>query len=445
MLRKNEMLESFFAPLLNPDVDKLEQLRQSIILKKGVCYFDWTASGLASMLVEKRVKKLLPYYANTHSEASSHASLMWAVYERSKESLKKSLGLGEDFAIICAGFGATGAIKRFQEILGIYIPSKTKHFLFNKIKGLTLPKVLIGPYEHHSNEISWREGLCNVQRVPLDTEGLLDLKIFQKYLQCDQNIYASFSAASNVTGIISPHKEISALCKKYGAVLGFDMASFSAYGNIDANLFDACFLSAHKLLGGVGTNGLLGIRKYLVDTDIPPSFGGGGVIKYANRKTQEYFEDVQIREEAGTPGLLQTYKSALAYMLRDEYSLEAIRRREHILTQAFLYELASIPAVRIYGNLDADRLGIVSFNVGGVSPYDLAYLLSNVYSIETRAGCSCAGPYGHDLLEMKDMSSQDLEEKPGWLRVSLHYTHSLEDIEYLTDSLKKAVKKLRGA
>ncbi|PAF44465.1 aminotransferase class V-fold PLP-dependent enzyme [Helicobacter sp. 11S02596-1] len=445
MRHKFEILESFFAPLLHPDRDKLEQLRESIILKKGVKYFDYTASGLASSLVEKRIKKLLPYYANTHSEASSHASLMNALYQRSKNTLKKSLGLSEDFALICTGFGATGAIKRFQEILGIYIPPKTKQLFANNLKNIDLPKVFIGPYEHHSNEISWREGLCELERIPLDSDGLLDLKIFEKCLQKHPNAYASFSVASNVTGIISPYAQISSLCKKYNARLAFDMASFSAYDKLDSSLFDACFLSPHKLLGGVGSNGLLGIRKNLVDTSIPPSFGGGGVIKYANRKTQEYFEDIQTREEAGTPGLLQLYRSALAYMLRDEYSLAAISRREHILTQTFLYELASIPAVRVYGNLQAQRLGIVSFNVGGVSPYDLAHILSCHYSIETRAGCSCAGPYGHDLLQMQDAHSKDFKEKPGWLRVSLHYTHSLEDIEYLIDSLKKAIKKLRGA
>ncbi|PAF47355.1 cysteine desulfurase [Helicobacter sp. 12S02634-8] len=445
MLHKNRLLEEFFAPLLREDTDKLEQLRASIVLKKNTRYFDWTASGLASILIEQRVKKLLPYYANAHSEASTHASLMCAVYERSKEVVKKSLGLGEDFALLATGFGATAAIKKFQEIMGIYIPPKTKQ-LFLQTKTLkSLPKVFVGPYEHHSNEISFREGLCAVQRIPLNAEGLLDIQEFERCLQSHRGAYASFSVASNVTGVLSPCEKLSALCRQYGAILALDMASSSAYMNINASLFDACFLSSHKLLGGVGGSGLLGIRKDLIDTSLPPSFSGGGVVKYVNRKTQEYIQDIQTREEAGTLGLLQMYRSALAYMLRDAYSLNAIRRREHILTQTLLHELASIPALRVYGNLSAERLGIVSFNVGGVSPYDLAYSLSQTHAIQTRAGCSCAGPYGHDLLEMKDLNSQALKSKPGWLRVSLHYTHSLEDIEYLVDCLKQSIKRLRGA
>ncbi|PAF52611.1 aminotransferase class V-fold PLP-dependent enzyme [Helicobacter sp. 13S00477-4] len=444
MTQKNKILKAFFEPLLNHDIDKLKQLKESIILKKGVRYFDWTASGLASSLIEKRISKVLPYYANTHSKASNHASLMVDLYEKSKEILKKNLELTENFAILSCGFGATSSIKKFQEITGIYIPSKTKQFISSKLKGLTLPGVLIGPYEHHSNEISWREGLCEVQRIPLDKEGKIDLNVLEKMLSSHQFSYTSFSIASNVTGILSPYETISTMSRKYGAIPIFDMASSSAYMNIEANLFDAAFLSPHKLLGGIGGSGLLIIKKDLVCNDIPPSFAGGGVIKYANRKTQEYFNDIEIREEAGTPGLLQVYRAALAYQIRNEYSLEAIRRREHILTQMFLYELKSIPALKIYGNDSNERLGIVSFNIAGISPYDLAFILSNIYQIETRAGCSCAGPYGHDLLQMKDLDSRSLKTKPGWLRVSLHYTHSLEDIEYLLDSLKKATKKLRG-
>lgn len=441
---ENKLLREFFAPLLDSD-DKLGQIRDGVILKKGTKYFDWTGSGLAHMLVEKRVKKLLPYYANTHSEASTHSKLMGDVYFKSKEVLKKSLGLDEDFAIFCTGFGATSAIKKFQEILGIYIPPKTKAIMGN-LGAIPRQKVLIGPYEHHSNEISWREGLCEVERVGLNLDGTFDIKTLQNILKNSKDIkIASFNLASNVTGIIAPYEEISTMTKRNNILLAFDMASSSSHMNIPSDFYDACFLSPHKLLGGVGSSGLLCLRKKFIDTDIPPSFSGGGVVRYVSRKTQEYFEDIQIREEAGTPGLLQIFRAALAYQLRDEYSLQNISRRENILTQTLLYELSKIPAVKIYGNSKSPAISTVSLNIGGISPYDLAFILSNVYGIQTRAGCSCAGPYGHDLLDMEDGSFDTLKIKPGWLRISVHYTHSLEDIEYLIDSLKKSIKRLRGA
>lgn len=200
---ENKLLREFFAPLLDSD-DKLQEIRDGVILKKGTKYFDWTGSGLAHTLVEKRVKKLLPYYANTHSEVSTHSKLMGDVYYKSKEVLKKSLGLDDDFAIFCTGFGATSAIKKFQEILGIYIPSKTKAVLGN-LEGIAKPKVLIGPYEHHSNEISWREGLCEVERIGLNLEGAFDIKALQNILKTSKDIkITSFNLASNVTGMLAP-------------------------------------------------------------------------------------------------------------------------------------------------------------------------------------------------------------------------------------------------
>ncbi|WP_104732007.1 aminotransferase class V-fold PLP-dependent enzyme [Helicobacter salomonis] len=447
-------LDKAFAPLLKTQskIEQLTQVRESLILKKGVRYFDWTASGLASTLVEKRVLKLLPFYANAHSEVSKHASLMQEVYTESKARLKKSLGLGEDFIVLSAGFGASHAIKRFQEILGIYIPPKSRQVL-GGLKGADLPQVIIGPYEHHSNEISWREGLCEVVRLELDPQGLFSLEKLEVALQEARKKTHGFTplvsigVASNVTGMIVPYREISQLCARYQARLAFDAAAFSPHDNLENLDFDALFLSAHKLLGGVGTCGILGVKKQLIDTNLPPSFSGGGVVKYVSRSTQEYIEASDVREEVGTYGLVQLFRAALALQLRDEIGTPTIRRRESMLSKVFMHALSQIPAVQIYGNVHAPRLGNVAFNAGGVSCYALAHLLSHRFGIETRAGCSCAGPYGHDLLDMKDSSFSALQEKgtkPGWLRVSLHYSHTLEDVDFLIDRISKAIQTLRG-
>ncbi|BDQ29751.1 aminotransferase class V-fold PLP-dependent enzyme [Helicobacter ailurogastricus] len=448
---QNKFLEGIFAPLLpeHSKQEQLEHIRQSVVLKKGVRYFDWTASGLASTLVEKRVAKLLPYYANAHSGVSKHARLMDLVYLRCKENIRKFLGLNEDFLVLSAGFGASHAIKRLQEILGIYLPPKSRQRL-GDLAHLDLPQVIVGPYEHHSNEVSWREGLCQVVRVGLDKKGLFSLEHFAKLLEehpKERPLIVSVGAASNVTGLIVPYEQIAKLCQKHNALLAFDLAAYAPHGNLSPVPLDACFVAAHKFLGGVGSCGLLVLKKSLIDTSLPPSFSGGGVVSYVSRSTHEYITDAHLREEVGTYALIPLLRAALALQLRNELGTNFIGRRESMLTKVFMQGLQDIPALNIYGHLQAKRVGNVAFNASGVSCYDLAPLLSHAYGIETRAGCSCAGPYGHDLLGLQDSGFCALKAKgqaPGWLRVSLHYTHSLEDIDHLLDRLQRAVKTLRG-
>lgn len=437
-----KIAQNFFSPILDENEDKIEQCKKGIVLKKGARYFDFTASGLAFSPIAKRISSFLPCYANTHSDTSTHASLTTQLYKQSKEVIKKALGLGEEFSLLNVGSGSTGAIKLFQELMGIYIPPKSKQRLGVQTPS-NAPYVFVGAYEHHSNEISYREGMCHLTRIPLNSQGLLDMEVFKQSLnEVSGEIIGSFNIASNVTGIITPYDEVSRLLREKGAIVAFDMASSSPYMNVDSSLFDVCFLSPHKLIGGVGSCGLLGIKSKMIDTSLPPTFGGGGTIKNANRTNHEYLENIDYRQEAGTPGIIQLLTAALAYQLRNEVGLDLIHRREKVLTQAMIYEMKSIPALTLYGNLEAERLGVISFNVGGVSPFDLALELSEKYGIQTRSGCSCAGPYGYDLFGLED-SASELGMKPNWIRVSIHYTHSLEDIEYFISSLKKAIKKLR--
>ncbi|MCE3046742.1 aminotransferase class V-fold PLP-dependent enzyme [Helicobacter kayseriensis] len=433
---------NLFAPLLDKEKDPILQCRESIILSKKARYFDFTASGLAMSLVQKRLQKFLPFYANTHSNSAAHSILTTEVYDEAKCKIRECLGLGDDFALINVGSGSTGAIKMFQEIMGIYIPPKTKQILAPYLDHLALPSVFVGSYEHHSNEISYREGLCHLTRIPLNAEGLIDLEILKDKLERTSNqVIGSFNISSNVTGIISPYEEISQILRqKKGAIVAFDMAASSPYMNIPSTLFDACFLSPHKLLGGVGGSGLLGIKKNLIDTSLAPTFSGGGTIRNSSKLKHEFLDDIEQRQESGTPAILQLLTSALAYQLRNEVGLDLIHTRERVLTKTLISELQNIPASIVYGNLEADRLGVVSFNIGGISPYDLALELSYQYGIQTRAGCSCAGPYGCDLFGYDD----ELKQKPLWLRASVHWSHSLEDLEYFIESLKKAIKKLRA-
>ncbi|RAX53066.1 hypothetical protein CCY99_06785 [Helicobacter sp. 16-1353] len=437
----------FFSNLIDCD-DLLDFIRNDVILKKDVYYFDWMASGLESRVIQNRLNKILPLYANTHSHTSSNADFISSLYLESKEKLKEYLGLSEDFFVIPSGFGASGAIKKYQEIKGIYIPPVLKNKL--NLSSIKLPIVIIGPYEHHSNEISLREGVCKCIRIPLKGD-LIDLENLDSVLEMYKNneILASINIASNVSGIILPYEIISKKLRDSNVNIAFDCAAISPHKNIDSNLFDAAFLSPHKILGGIGSCGILCIRKNNLDISLPPTFSGGGSIKYASSKSHYYIDDIESREDSGTPPILGFLKATLAYKYRNEIGLDFIHKREKVLYNILLYELKNIDGIMIYGiDNNAEHIPVLSFNVDSISPYDLAYELSYKYHIETRAGCSCAGSYGHNLLHKEEVKNIDILSsnpslKPAWLRVSLHYSHNVNDIEYFVDSLKKSIKRLR--
>lgn len=447
----------FFAPLL--DDCELSYLRNDIILERDSLYFDWTATGLESRAVAQRMQSILGSYANTHSANSRNANFISELYARAKAHLRDLLDLSEDFLIIPSGYGATGAMKRFQELKGIYIPPKLRANLSALLDSVPCPRVLIGAYEHHSNEVSLREALCEVVRIPLEN-GLMSLEAL-KTLVKSQNLgadsaldsakkitLASINIASNVSGIIAPFSEISRILRAQNIEIAFDLATLSSHQNIDCALFDSAFLSPHKLLGGVGACGILCIRKNCVDSALAPSFGGGGSVKYVSANHHFYIDDIEAREDAGTPPILPLLRAVLAYQYRNEVGLDFIKKREKVLREILLSELREIDGVVLYGaDLEADYLPIISFNVRGVSPYNLAWELSNNYGIETRAGCSCAGVYGHYLTgkdEIKDISLLDsgIASKPAWVRLSLHYSHTFSDIERFIGALKRINRRI---
>lgn len=428
------MTNNLFKPFFSQNTNKLEYIKYNTIGIHKTQYFDYTASGLGFKPIENRIYDVLKTYANTHSKEASMANITSTYYDTAIQSLHNSLDVSEDFAILPSGCGSTSAIKKFQELLGLYIPPATLKRLNLSIDKSQMPLVIVGPYEHHSNEVSYREAMCEVQRIGLNEEGLIDLIQLEKTLQNNQHrqIIATFCVASNVTGIITCYKEISKLLRAYNAIVCFDAAASSPYMNVDCNYYDAMFTSPHKLLGGPGSCGLLIIKKSLVDTSIAPSFSGGGTVAYVNQTSVVYQEDINARETAGTPGILQLIKAALAYQLRNEIGFEFIEQRKEELLQFLLEKLQTIPLIQIYGNQKAKNIGIVSLNIGHNNPYEVCAFLSSK-GVQTRAGCSCAGPYGHDLLGLKDR--KDLEKKPGWVRISIHYSQTKEEIEKLFEAI----------
>ncbi len=432
------MKKDIYRPFFDTNTKTLDFIRYNTIGKSKKEYFDYTASGLAFRQIEQRIRDVLETYANTHSKESANANITNQYYNEAINSIHNSLGLDENFAIIPSGCGATAAIKKFQELLGVYIPPATLKRFNITVAKKKLPLIIVGPYEHHSNEVSYREALCEVKRIRLTEEGLIDLKQLKETLQENQHreIIGCFCIASNVTGIITPYEEISRLLRLYKAKVCFDAAASSPYMNIPCELYDALVISPHKLLGGPGSCGILAIRKDLIDEDIAPTFAGGGTVQYVNSKIQEYEKEITARETAGTPGILQLIRAALAYQLRNEIGFEFILNQKEQLLNHFICELEKIPNITIYGNKESKNIGIISFNIGSLNPYDICEALSKNAGIQTRAGCSCAGPYGHDLLGIT--SKEIMQEKPGWLRISIHYSQTIEDIDNLLKAINES-------
>lgn len=420
--------------------EEVKEIRKNIIKDAKTLYFDYTASGQAYKPIEKEILEILKTYANTHSEVATNAIKTSAHYAKARKDLKNALAIDERFYLMPCGTGATGAIKKFQELMGVYIPPNTlKRFT---CKPENIPMVFVGPYEHHSNEISFREGLCDVQRIPLDCDENIDFDFLEEALQKAQGreIIASFSIASNVTGILSDYKRLYTLVKDYGGTVCLDAAAASPYINIDCNYYDALFLSPHKLLGGVGSCGLLVIKKELC-TQSTPTFAGGGTVGYVSRSSHQFLSDMEAIEDAGTPAIIQFIRASLAYKLRNAIGLERIRDKEEELKFYFGSRVRSIVGVKLYCKYSEEKLPIFSLNIEGISPYAMSKYLSEYHGIQTRAGCSCAGPYGHDLLELED--NQSFSEKPGWLRISIHYTHTKKEIDTLLKAIKEAIVYLK--
>lgn len=436
----------FFAPLVQSD--ELKWIRNDIILERDSIYFDFSASGLESRTVANRMQSILGRYANTHSANSRNANFIDELYKSAKIRLKELLDLSEDFFVIPSGYGASGAMKKYQEIKGLYLPPKLRAILGDSIRNVQKKCVLVGGYEHHSNDISLREAFCDLVRIPLKN-GLMSLDSIELLLDSQKIDFSSINIASNVSGIIAPYAQISNILRQKNIDIAFDLAALSPHSNVDCALFDSAFLSPHKLVGGIGSCGILCIRKNSFESSLPPTFSGGGSVKYVSQNSHYYIDDIESREDSGTPPILPLLKATLAYQYRNEIGLDFIKKREKVLYNLLLSELKKIDGITLYGvDLEANYIPIISFNVSGVSPYNLSWELSHNYGIETRSGCSCAGVYGHYLMgaeEIKNIAHLDSGDamKPAWLRVSLHYSHNMNDIEIFLNALKRTIRRLK--
>ncbi len=440
-------------------------------------YGDYTASGRCLGFIERYLQRLQRFYANTHTEDGHCGRSMTRLLHQAEAEIKRSVNAGERGRIIAIGTGATGAIDKFQQLIGVALPPATRQNLETLLAGFFglprlqafraflnehQPVVFVGPYEHHSNEISWRQNLATVVEVDLDDQGDIDLAHLDRLLQkpefSGRLLIGSFSAASNVTGLRSPVHDIARIMHRYGGIACFDYAACAPYVKIDMSppaegedaSLDAVFISPHKFLGGPGSSGILVFNERIYHRELPPSVSAGGTVDYVSPRDQDYIEAIEEREKAGTPGVLQILKAALAIQLKDRVTVEAIETRERALLERALGRWSNNPRVSILGNPDPDRrISIISFNLQGragqyLHPKFVTTLLNDLFGIQTRAGCSCAGPYGHRLLGINDKESERYRRwirkgysglKPGWCRISLHYVMDDLEVDYILDAV----------
>ena len=439
---------------------------------RPLVYADFTASGRQLQFVEDYLLSLAPLYANSHTEDSLTGRTATTLLHQAEAAIKRCVGAGPGGKVICCGTGATGATHKLQQILGIAIPPATRDRIEWGAGGGGLettalsadrePVVFVGPFEHHSNEVTWREGLCTIVEVPLCAQGGFDLDALSAALAdprwAGRPLVGSFSAASNVTGVTAPVHEIARRVHAAGGVVAIDYAAggpylpidMSAGGDADAAL-DAVFLAPHKFLGGPASSGVLVFNETLYPGHLSPSVGGGGTVGYVGLHTHDFLDDVEEREKAGTPGLYQVLRAALALEVKDAVGADAIARAEHALLERALERWSAHPGVDILGPADAARrVGIVSFNVndasfGTLHPKLITVLLNDLFGIQSRAGCSCAGPYGHRLLGIGEVESERYRAatrrglhgiKPGWCRVGFHFTMDDADADYVIQAVE---------
>lgn len=438
---------------------------------RRVTYADYTASGRSLTFIEDYIRaQVMPLYANTHTESSGTGRQTTRFREDARDIIRAAVGATvEDHAVIFCGSGSTAAVEKLIGILNLRIPAdlERRYDLRSHIPPAERPVVFIGPYEHHSNELPWRESIVDVITIRENSNGHIDLGHLDDELQrhaARPLKIGSFSAASNVTGIHSGTRSISALLHRHGALSFWDYGAAAPYVGLrmdphqpaqdgDASeaaldYKDAVFISPHKFIGGPGTPGLLVVRRSLVANSVP-TVPGGGTVAYVTADGHVYLSDLEHREEGGTPAIIESIRAGLVFQLKEAVGVETIRHREESFIQRALARWNAVPGLEVLGDLQSHRLSIVSFVVRHGTRYlhhnYVVALLNDLFGIQSRGGCSCAGPYGHRLLGIDIETSHGFERevtrgcegiRPGWIRVNFNYFISETVFEYILDAVE---------
>lgn len=412
-------------------------------------YADYVASGRALQQVEAFIaSQVLPYYANSHTEASFCGAYVTRLRRAARAEIARLTQASERDAVIFAGSGATAGLNRLVSLFGV---SEARD-----------PVVLIGPYEHHSNILPWRESKAKVVEIPEASEGGVDLVALAAALTAHADsdlLIGSFSAASNVTGIVTDPDPISRLLHAAGGLVIWDYAGAGPYlpismqGGEGAHK-DAVVVSPHKFPGGPGASGVLIVNRDVVRRR-SPSWPGGGTVSFVSPWGHEYSEDLAAREEAGTPNVIGDIRAALVFLVKEAVGEAAIASTEARFAEMARAGWADNPQLTLLGHASAHRLPIFSFTVQGRSGAPVhqqlfTRMLSDHYGIQARGGCACAGSYAHRLLDIDQAESEQLFRelqagrelrKPGWVRLNFSYLMQEDTAQYIIDSVNDLTRR----
>ena len=446
-------LQKYFHPF-RQNIVGIDQHFESPYGTKRIVYADWTASGRLYAPIENKISNDFgPFVANTHTESCITGTAMTSAYRKAHQIIKQHVNAGPHDVIINAGYGMTAAINKFQRILGLKVPEQCFSFICEH--KTTKPIVFLSHMEHHSNHTSWLTTIADIEVIRPDADGLVDLDDLEKKLKKHKNRpikIGSFTAGSNVTGIQPPFHKMANIMHQYDGFCFVDYAAAAPYVAINMHpenpeeKLDAVFFSPHKFLGGPGSSGVLIFDSHLYHNRFP-DHPGGGTVEYTNPWGNHKFTDnIEVREDGGTPGFLQTIKAALAIKLKEQMTVDKILSREEQLLKIAFSELEKIPNLIILADHIQHRMGIISFYIKNTHYNLVVKLLNDRFGIQVRGGCSCAGTYGHYLLHVGPQKSKritekidhgDLSEKPGWVRMSFHPTTTDEEMYFITDAVRQ--------
>ena len=444
-------MESYFKKFRSNIVGINKEFKSPFGTKR-VIYSDWIASGRLYHPIEAKLLEIGELLGNTHTETTVTGKTMTQLYNLAKKNIKRHVNASPDDVLIASGAGMTGVVNKFQRILGLKVHEKFKHKI--SFEENERPIVFITHMEHHSNQTSWLETICDVELINPDKKGNVDLEHFKELLKKYKNRpvkIASITHCSNVTGIQVPVHQIAKMIHKSGGYCFVDYACSAPYTDIDMHpedeeeRLDAIYFSPHKFLGGPGSSGVLVFHSSLYSNKVPDNPGGGTVDWTNPWGDHKYHDDIELKEDGGTPPFLQTIKAALAINLKEEMGVENIMKREEELIERVWNRFLKINNLHLLAENSKDRLGVFSFYIDGLH-YNLGVkLLNDRFGIQTRGGCSCAGTYGHYLLNIDEKKSHEITEKinqgkisfrPGWIRMSIHPTLSNDEVDTIMSAIE---------